>query len=132
VTNLFDRPGEKFGTAHHRERDIIRAHLDRRFGPVQPHSWEFFHREQRVNAIQRRLHKYDETFAVRSRRWAEQQRQRCIREATGDDLRLTWEELERVIEHFAGANDPVSAEIGRKASDLASKRRVDLESSREG
>jgi site-specific DNA-cytosine methylase len=126
VANLFDRPGEKFGTAHHRERDIIRAHLARRLGPVEPRSWDFFHREQRVNAIQSRLHRYDETFAVRSRRWANEQRLRCIREAETAKAEFTWEELERMAEHFEGANDPISAEIGRKVRAVLDNRDEEL------
>jgi predicted nuclease with RNAse H fold len=47
---------------------------------------------------------------------AEEQRLRCAREAVDDNLRLTWEELERLIEHFAGANDPISAAIAAKAA----------------
>lgn len=118
MANLFDPAGKPFGWAHHAERDHIRAHLAKRLGLVKPHSWEYVHREQRVNAIQRRLHKYDESFAVRSRRWAEQQRLRCAREATSAKAEFTWEELERLAEHFAGANDPISAEIGAKARRL--------------
>lgn len=126
MANLFDKPGEKFGTAHHRERDLIRAHLAKRHGPVDPHSWDYFHREQRVNAIQRRLHRYDETFAVRSRRWGEEQRLRCAREAVSATAEFTWEELERLIEHFDGANDPISAEIGRKVRAVLDNRDEEL------
>jgi hypothetical protein len=112
---LFDPAGKPFGWAHHAERDHIRAHLARRRGPVEPHSWDFYHREQRVNAIQWRIHKYDKSFAQRSREWREAQELRAALERTGDDLALTWEELDRVAEHFAGANDPVAIAIGKKA-----------------
>jgi hypothetical protein len=115
VANLFDPAGKPFGWAHHAERDHIRKHLAKRW-PATPHSWEWIKRESRVTAIQMRLHKYDEPFSVRSRRWAEEQRLRCAREAVDDNLRLTWEELERLIEHFAGANDPISAAIAAKAA----------------
>jgi hypothetical protein len=121
---LFDRRGEKFGTAHHRQKDQIRAHLAKRLGPVRPNTWEFFHREQRVNKIFYRLHKYDEPFSVRFRRWAEQQTERCRREATGASAEFTWDELERLIEHFGQANDPISASIGAKAKELYSLRVV--------
>lgn len=129
MANLFDKPGEKFGTAHHRERDLIRAHLAKRHGPVEPRSWEWIRREDRVSKIQRRLHRYDETFAVRSRRWSEQQRLRCIREATSAKADFTWEELQHLVEHFDGANDPVSAEIGRKARELLVNRESELRES---
>lgn len=122
MANLFDPAGKPFGWAHHAERDHIRKHLARRFGPVEPHSWDWIYRESRVSDIQRRLHKYDETFAVRSRRWAEEQRERCRREAKGATVEFTWEELERLVEHFGSANDPVSAEIGRKAAVLLAER----------
>jgi hypothetical protein len=122
VANLFDPAGKPFGWAHHAERDHIRKHLARRLGPVKPHTWASIQREDRVSRIQRRLHKYDETFAVRSRRWGEEQRLRCAREATGADLGLTWEELERLLEHFDGANDPISAAIAEKAKAAYAKR----------
>lgn len=71
-----------------------------------------------MSRIQRRLHKYDETFAVRSRRWAEEQRLRCAREAESAKADLTWEELQHLVDHFDGANDPISASIGAKAKQL--------------
>jgi hypothetical protein len=125
VANLFDPAGKPFGWAHHAERDHIRKHLAKRW-PAEPHSWEWIRREDRVSKIQRRLHRYDETFAVRSRRWAEQQRLRCIREATSAKAEFTWEELQHLVEHFDGANDPVSAEIGRKARELLDNRESEL------
>jgi hypothetical protein len=121
VANLFDPAGKPFGWAHHAERDHIRQHLAKRW-PAQPHSWEWIRREDRVSVIQRRLHKYDETFAVRSRRWAEEQRLRCALEATGADLGLSWEELQHLLEHFEGANDPISAAIAEKAKAAYAKR----------
>lgn len=122
MANLFDPAGKPFGWAHHAERDHIRKHLARRLGTVEPRSWDWIRREDRVSAIQRRLHKYDETFAVRSRRWAEEQRERCRREAKGAKADFTWAELERLVEHFADANDPISAGIGAKAAELLNNR----------
>jgi hypothetical protein len=115
MANLFDPAGKPFGWAHHAERDHIRQHLRRRIWKFGLDEFRVFRMEQRINEIQRRLHKYDETFAVRSRRWAEEQRERCRREATDADLKLTWEELQHLVEHFEGANDPISAAIGTKA-----------------
>lgn len=115
MANLFDPAGKPFGWAHHAERDHIRKHLARRLGPVKAHTWAAIQREDRVSVIQRRLHKYDETFAVRSRRWAEEQRERCRREAESATADFTWEELRRLVEHFDGANDPISAAIAEKA-----------------
>jgi hypothetical protein len=89
VANLFDPAGKPFGWAHHAERDHIRQHLRRRIWKFGFDEFRVFRMEQRINEIQRRLHKYDETFAQRSRRWAEEQRLRCAREATGADLGLT-------------------------------------------
>lgn len=122
MANLFDPAGKPFGWAHHAERDHIRKHLTKRHGAVQPHSWDHVHRESRVNDIQRRLHKYDETFAVRSRRRREQQEERCRREAKGAKVDFSWAELERLVEHFADANDPISAGIGAKATELLKMR----------
>jgi hypothetical protein len=126
MANLFDPAGKPFGWAHHAERDHIRKHLARRLGPVKPHSWDAIRREDRVSVIQRRLHKYDETFAVRSRRWANEQRLRCIREAESATAEFTWEELRHLAEHFEGANDPISAEIGRKVRAVLDNRDQEL------
>jgi hypothetical protein len=122
VANLFDPAGKPFGWAHHAERDHIRQHLRRRIWKFGFDEFRVFRMEQRINEIQRRLHKYDETFAQRSRRWAEEQRLRCAREATGADLGLTWEELQHLLEHFEGANDPISAAIAEKAKAAYAKR----------
>lgn len=113
MANLFDPPGTPLGTAHHAERDRIRAHLRRRiwrfhFGP----GISVAHRlESRVGAIQRRLHKYDPTL---------RERQAIARAKApppaATDVAFTWEELERLVEHFAGANDPVTAAIAAKAA----------------
>lgn len=122
LANLFDPAGKPFGWAHHAERDHIRQHLRRRIWKFGFDEFRSFRLEQRINEIQRRLHKYDESFAVRSRRWREQQEERCRREAKGATAEFTWEELDRLVEHFEGANDPVSAEIARKAAALLSDR----------
>jgi hypothetical protein len=114
VANLFDPPGTPLGTAHHAERDLIRAHLRRRL-------WRFYvdeagpgtpgmRLEARVDAIQRRLHKYDLTL---------RERQAIARAKApppaGTSEFFTWEEFDRLAEHFAGANDPVAIAIGEKA-----------------
>jgi hypothetical protein len=119
--NLFDPPGRPFGWAHHEERDRIRAHLRRRV-------WRFYvdeagpgtpgmRLEARVDAIQRRLHKYDPTLRERQAR-----ARAAAPPPAGTSEFFTWEELERLVEHFAGANDPVPAAIAAKASAALARR----------
>jgi hypothetical protein len=66
--------------------------------------------EFRVDAIQRRLHKYDPPLRVRQAR-----AKAAAPPPAGSSEFLTWEELERLAEHFAGANDPIAISIGEKA-----------------
>jgi hypothetical protein len=111
VSNLFDPPGRKLGWAHHEERAIIREHLNRKLGRLEVHSWDWFRREQRITAIQRRLHRYDLTFrelgVLYKRKWA--------REAP-PSTQFTTEELRHLVELFTGANDPLSQSIAEKAA----------------
>lgn len=113
MANLFDH-GRPFGSAWLEEKTKIEDHVLRRIRyrlPVND-----MRVQDRVRRIQDRLHKYDETFAVRSRRWREEQ-ERTWRDR-GGPIEFNRQELERLAEHFEGANDPVSAEIGRKAREL--------------
>lgn len=115
VANLFDPPGKPFGWAHHEERDRIRAHLRRRHGyPARGYDAPL---EFHVTRVQMRLHKYDPTFAERQRR-----ARAAAPPPAGTDGFLTWEEWERLAEHFAGANDPVTASIAAKAAEAMSQR----------
>lgn len=112
VSNLFDVPGKPFGWAHHEERRLIRAHLDRKHGRLEPHSWDWTIRELgRVAQIQRRLHRYDKSF---------RELQTIYRAAkpvaVADSPEFTLEELAHLAEHFAMANDPVAASIAAKAA----------------
>lgn len=102
-------PGKPLGWSHHQEREEIRAHLRRRI-------WQFgfdhlasFRLEQRVSAIQARLHKNKPTYRERSAAFAAKAR------AIPDPVIFTAEELERIAEHFAGANDPLAQAIHTKA-----------------
>lgn len=115
MANLFDPPGTPLGTAWHAERDKIRAHLRRRV-------WRFYvgggdglqspgaRLERRVDAIQMRLHKYDPPLRVR------QAKARAEAPLPADtNVYWTWVELERLAEHFSGANDEVGQAIANKA-----------------
>lgn len=106
---LDDIPGRPFGWAFHKEREEIRAHLRRRI-------WRFgFDRlaaarlEGRINEIQARLHKNRPTYKERCAARA------ATRPAYVPPEEFTREELERLAELFAGANDPITASIGEKA-----------------
>jgi len=118
MPNLFDEPGRPFGYAHVMERTKIEDHLIRKSGYKLKSSDVYF----RVVRIQERIHKYDETFATRSRRWRKEQEARIKAERAGVGTWLTWEQLERLVEHFAGANDPVSAGIAEVASKMLADR----------
>lgn len=111
VANLFDPPGKPFGWAHHEERDRIRAHLRRRIWKFGLDGKAAMRLEARVDAIQRRLHKYDLTLRERQAIAAAKRPP-----PAGRSEFLTWAELERLVEHFAGANDPTAASIGAKAA----------------
>jgi hypothetical protein len=109
--NLYDQPGKPFGYAWLEERTRIEDHVLRRMGyalPVSDMRVRF-----RVDRIQERLHKYDTTFADRSREWFEQQRQRPVQHA----LMLTTEQLEHIVSLWSDANDPMSREIAAICND---------------
>lgn len=112
MANLFDPPGKPFGYAYLEETTAIEDHVRRRMGyprlddPVL---------RARVDRIRMRLHKYDETFAVRSKRWFAEQMERARAERNRTDVELEREELERLIEHFSGSNDAIGVSIANKA-----------------
>lgn len=119
VSNLFDVPGKPFGWAHHEERRLIRAHLDRRYGYVRPGTIEWSRRELGVvNRIQRRLHKYDLPYRELQKLYASSRPP-----PVGTAGFFTWAELERMAEHFDRANDPISAAIAVKALALLDTRK---------
>lgn len=104
-------PGKPFGWAWHQERDEIRAHLRRRL-------WRFLPRdgiptsallESRVSRIQERLHKNKPSYRDRQAAWLARQPKPL------PAVRFTEEELARIAEHFAGANDPLAQAIYAKA-----------------
>lgn len=106
--------GQPFGWAFHRERDEIREHLSRRLGFVQHGSWDWFHREQLVSRIQERIHKNRPSYAEHHAAWRARQPQAEARPE------FTREELARLVELFAGANDPLTASIAAKAERMLS------------
>lgn len=58
-----------------------------------------------------RLHKYDLTFRERQAIAAAKRPP-----PAGRSEFFTWAELEHLVEHFAGANDPTAASIAEKAA----------------
>jgi hypothetical protein len=104
VSNLFDTAGKPFGWTHHKERAIIREHLKRRG------RWNDARDEFLVTSIQQRLHRYDKRY-----RELQELHAKARPPVSGASLGFTWEELERIAEHFAGANDPVTINIATKA-----------------
>jgi hypothetical protein len=111
VSNLFDPGGKPTGWAHHAEREIIRAHLRRRIWKFGLDELRSARLEFRVTAIQQRLHKYDHTFRQLQTLYALQPKNN---QPSTDD-RFNGDELERLIEHFEGANDPIGQSIATKA-----------------
>jgi hypothetical protein len=113
VANLFDAPGKPFGYAWLEERTKIQDHVRRKMGYCRLDDMRLMFR---VQAIQDRIHKYDPTFAERCRRMNEENKKRW--REMGGPIDFSRAELERLIEHFDGANDPISAGIAEKAKAL--------------
>lgn len=109
---LDDIPGKPFGWAWHKERDEIRAHLRRRIWRFGFDHMRGARLEARITQIQNRLHRNRPSYA-----------ERCAARAASRPTYVppptfNRAELERMVEHFAGANDEVSASIGAKAREL--------------
>ncbi len=99
-------PGKPFGYAFNQERAEIRQHLiERGWLADDPHL------EFRITRIQERLWKYKPTLKQRQAAWRARQPQ-----PSGASLGLTREELQRLVDLFTGANDPVTASIATKAA----------------
>lgn len=102
----------KFGYAHHAERARIREHLFRRgrFAEMKDHrtgKWLYSAPvEFRITRIQQRIHRHDKTLAQR-----QAERYAKLPPPSGDRVLLTFAQIERLIEHFEGANDPELIEI---------------------
>ncbi len=103
-------PGKPLGWSWHRERDEIREHLQRR-------GWLSPDLEFRVTCVQERIHRYKPTFHQRQE-VARAAGERWVSPAPVPPPRgpFSQEELERLADLFAEANDPVTASIGRKAA----------------
>lgn len=99
---LDDIAGKPFGWAWHQERDEIRAHLRQRGFTG--------YLEFRVSAIQNRLHRNRPTYAERC---AARAAARPIY-APDPQIEFTLAELERLAEHFNGANDDIGQSIAAK------------------
>jgi hypothetical protein len=117
MANLFDESGRPFGSAWLIERTKIQDHVRRKMGYPRLDNMRLMFR---VQAIQDRIHKYDPTFAERSRKWREEQKRAW--QDRGGPIEFDRMELEHLCEHFEGANDPISAEIGRKAREMLNNR----------
>src|SRR5213592_1568440 len=109
---LEDLPGMPFGWAFHQERDEIRAHLRRRIWRFGLDQWRGMRLEQRVDQIQRRIHRNRPTYKERCEARAK------ARPPYVPPPEFSREELERLVELFAGGNDPVTASIAAKAERL--------------
>jgi hypothetical protein len=108
-------PGKPFGWTWHRERDAIHNHLMRgkRAQTYVGHTFGSFMLQQRINAIQARIHKYKPTFKERSAAFAAQQH--ALRGRS--PITFTDEELRHLSDLFDGANDPLSASIAAKIAE---------------
>lgn len=105
--------GKPFGWAWNREREEIREHLKRRG------RWRDARDEFVVTRIQNRLNReHPKRWAARIAAW------RARQPAPVEPVEpFTREELERLVELFGEANDPVTASIGAKAAEAL--RRID-------
>jgi hypothetical protein len=110
-------PGKPFGYSHHMERDAIRAHLRKRLWKFGLDSFASFRLESRVSEIQRRLHKNKPTLRERQAAWRAKQPK-----PTGANAFFTWEQLQFLAEHFAGANFPLAIEVAEKVQTLLETR----------
>lgn len=107
---LDDDHGRPFGYAFIEERTRIEDHLRRKSGyRADMSSLEF---QFRVRRIQDRIHKYRPTMRERQQAWLARQAASLPKDTP---VVFTAEELERLVEHFAGANDPVTVSIADKA-----------------
>lgn len=97
----------KFGYAHHAERLRIREHLFRRgrFAEMKDQrngKWLYsFPVESRITQIQQRIHRHKKSMADR-----QAERRANMPPPSGAGVFLTFAQIERLIDHFAGANDP--------------------------
>lgn len=110
-----DVPGRPFGWAHHAERDEIRARLREKGDYREGYDPRL---EFRVSRIQARLRRNRPTYAERQAAWRARQPR-----STSASIRFEREELERLVDLFGEANDPVTAKIGAKAAEAL--RRLD-------
>lgn len=102
-----DVPGKSFGWAHNKERDAIRTHLRRRLWRFGLDDMAAARLEFQVTKIQQRLqrdyHRRKPPVGAR----------RVVSIPTNQ---FTTEELQHLVDLFSDANDPISAEIARKAA----------------
>ena len=95
--------GKPFGYAHAMERQAIRDHLKARG------RWHDARDEWTVSRIQARLNRgHRERWAARQAAW------RARQPETVGRPEFTAEELERLVDLFVGANDPLTAGIAAK------------------
>lgn len=98
--------GKPFGWAWNQERAEIRAHLIARGWSANDFGLDF-----RVTRIQQRLNReHRQRWKVRQDAWRARQPK-----APPAVEPFTVDELERLVDLFAGANDPVTAAIATKA-----------------
>lgn len=103
-----DVSGQSSGWAHHMERQAIREHLISR---GVPEGSDLYFRITRIqHRIQRDYHRRKPKIGVRR-----------ISRVASSPPEFTAEELLRIADHFAGANDPEGQEIARKARELAER-----------
>lgn len=100
-----DIPGRPFGWAWNQERAEIRAHLKARG------RWRDTRDEFLVSRIQTRLNRNRPTMRERQAAWRARQAP-----ATPAPEPFTRDELERLVDLFGNANDPITAAIGAKAA----------------
>lgn len=106
-----DVPGKSLGWAMHMELEAIRQHLRRRIWKFGFDEYRGFRLNQRAQAIQARLWKWNRpTMRERQAVWKAKQPP-----PTTANVTFTLEELQHLADLFEGANDPLSASIGEKA-----------------
>ncbi len=107
-------PYLKFGYAYLKEKDAIRKRL------VASGMTDLAELHFAVEAAFTEAHKNDSTLRERQEAKRLKEREKWLKEEAKkprppEAILFTVEELERLVEHFEHANDPVSAAIGQKA-----------------
>lgn len=112
ASNIFDIPGTKFGYSHLVEEEQIRRHLLAGGGFIEGSAQLYF----AVKDEMVKRHRGDLPFRVYQQQFKSM--------LTGSaKIAFTTDELEHIVKHFSGANDPFVQQIVEKAVALIERNR---------